>query len=91
LYPQRYDEILDICRRSGATLANVEDLSFSQNHAAVLARLLQAWNIPADVFKPLIHLLDDYRVLVGCLIHLAPIRRLSQAGTSWCSASQYVY
>ena len=53
LYPAQYDELIAHCRTSRCALAKAEGQLLPEPHTASLARLLQFWNIPAEVFEPL--------------------------------------
>ncbi len=60
LYPQQYECMVKACRDRNEPLLEQEKWMFPENHAKTMARLLAIWNIPAEVYGPLNHILDPY-------------------------------
>ena len=63
VYGQQYQEMIEECRSTGESLLDRERLVFGESHAQVMGRLLTTWKIPADVSRPLTHVVDDYIAL----------------------------
>jgi hypothetical protein len=51
------------CTEKNEALLRHEELAFPENHAKVMCDLLADWNIPAEVYQPLEHVLNDYQTL----------------------------
>jgi HD-like signal output (HDOD) protein/ActR/RegA family two-component response regulator len=60
LYPQHYECMVKACRDRNEPLLEQEKWMFPENHAKTMARLLAIWNIPAEVYGPLNHILEPY-------------------------------
>ena len=63
LYPRHYEVLLEECVKHNSTLDEAERLVFPLDHAAVLSRLLDAWRISPEVYRPLVHASKDYAAL----------------------------
>lgn len=71
LFPQQYDAIVAACREHNETMQEHESRVFPVNHAAAMARILQTWSVPANVYQPLRHTLDDFNAATQ---HAEPLR-----------------
>jgi len=65
LYPDRYQQMVKVCGAERRPLVEVEKQSFGMTHAEVMARLLEAWDIPDRIYLPLRHLADSYPAITG--------------------------
>jgi HD-like signal output (HDOD) protein/DNA-binding NarL/FixJ family response regulator len=61
--PQRYRSLVELCRQSGKTLNEMEEQVFPLTNGQVLGRLLAAWNIPEEIYKPLNYLSNNYSAM----------------------------
>jgi HD-like signal output (HDOD) protein/CheY-like chemotaxis protein len=59
LYPQHYQQMIETCRTSGATLTDLERTIFPYSHTRIISRLLSGWRIPVELCDPLQYCLDD--------------------------------
>ncbi len=62
-YPQRYQQMVAECRQTNESLLQHEARVLPQDHAEVMCDLLADWKIPAEVYEPLRHVLEDYAEL----------------------------
>jgi HD-like signal output (HDOD) protein len=53
LYPDRYPAMLRFSHEGQESLQDCEQRVFRRTHAEILARVLEIWNIPADIYEPL--------------------------------------
>ncbi|HEX3997940.1 MAG TPA: HDOD domain-containing protein [Pirellulales bacterium] len=60
IFPQLYDALVAKCQERHETLQEHESRVFPMSHAAGMARLLQAWSVPPEIYQPLRYLLDDF-------------------------------
>lgn len=60
LFPQHYEAFVGACQQRNEMLHEHESRVFPLNHAACMARLLQTWSLPPDIYQPLRYLLDDF-------------------------------
>lgn len=65
LYPRHYEVLLAECAHRNSTLDAAERQVFPLDHAAVLSRLLDAWRIAPEVYRPLVHTSKDFAALSG--------------------------
>lgn len=71
LYPDRYHAMLQRSQRTGEALRLGEQRVFGRSQAEGMATLLEAWNVPPDVFEPLKYLASPQSIVS----HLAePLR-----------------
>lgn len=59
-YPKQYDTMVKKCSESNEALLHHEESVFPENHAEVISGLLADWNISAEVYEPLKHILNGY-------------------------------
>jgi HD-like signal output (HDOD) protein len=62
-YPKRYKAMVKLCAENDETLLKHEKRVFPENHAQVMCDLLADGDIPAEVYQPLKHILNDYPAL----------------------------
>ena len=60
LFPQQYSALVAECGRTGASLQELERLTFPASHTDVMAQLLEEWRLAPEVFLPLKYSLNDY-------------------------------
>lgn len=60
LFPQHYESFVRTCAEQKQSLLEHENRVFPMTHAACMARLLQSWSVPSEVFQPLRYLLEDF-------------------------------
>lgn len=65
LYPRHYEVLLAECGERNSTLDEAERQVFPLDHAAVLSRLLDAWKIAPEIYRPLMHVSQDFAALSG--------------------------
>lgn len=62
-YPQRYQQMIRACREHKQPLLNYERREFGMTDSEVMARLLEAWEVPTPVYEPLRFVAEGYAVL----------------------------
>lgn len=60
LFPKHYEAMAAVCRETRAALEHHEAKMFPLNHAAAMARILQSWSVPAELYQPLPYILDEF-------------------------------
>lgn len=60
MYPHMYREMIEKCRCDNISLVELERHVFPEEHTRVLARLLESWGIPEQVYSPLAQSMESY-------------------------------
>lgn len=60
LYPNKYQEMIEICRERRLSLKDMERQCFSLSPEEVMGFLLKTWNIPPFLFEPLVYSAQSY-------------------------------
>lgn len=60
IYPRLYRRMIEQCRCDNRSLVEFERHVFPEEHTRILAKLLEGWGIPAQVYAPLAHSMESY-------------------------------
>ncbi len=60
LYPNKYREMIKICRENHLSLKDQERLYFALSPEEAMGYLLKVWNIPSVLFEPLVYSSQSY-------------------------------
>lgn len=53
MFPHHYRRLTQKCEETGESLQELEQVMFPLSHSRITARLLESWNIPAAIYRPL--------------------------------------
>jgi len=60
LFPEQYESMIAAARGDERSLLSHEAHALPENHAIVLSRIIEGWNLPPAASQPLRHILDDF-------------------------------